>query len=559
MSRSTAPHRTGRRAAPRWLLAGTAALTAVGLLAPAASATPGADAAGLPRLANGGFEEATASGRPADWTVRPGRAADAVRLTAGGHSGAHHLTLGLPAAPADADAGAGTGTGEASSAAAPAGGAPVEARQRLRGLDRGEWTLTAWVRASGEGAGWIALENCGGPERRTAVPAGAGEEWVRVVVSTTVRGGACTAVLGGAGTAGAVAEFDDVTLTPGGAPLAIRGGDVSTLPKALDLGATFADARGREAEALDVLAAGGMNYARLRIWVDPADGYTNKEQTLRIAREIKARGMGLLVDFHYSDTWADPGKQFKPAAWESHTPDQLEQAVHDHTYDVLKALADQGTPADMAQIGNEINGGMLWPDGRYDNWDQLAAFLRAGVAGSREASPDTAIVLHIADAGKLDTVQWWFDQATARGVDFDVIGLSYYSYWHGSLDELQTTLDTVTARYGKPVAVVETAYPFTLEEADHELNVINPSSPVTDGYPVSPAGQAANFRDVQSVVQAVPGGMGLGVFYWEPTWTAVPGLGWDPADPSSGDGWENQAVFDFDGHALPAVREFRAR
>src|SRR5690606_31642149 len=150
-----------------------------------------------------------------------------------------------------------------------------------------------------------------------------------------------------------------------GPGLAIRGADVSSLAKSEALGGVYRYADGRRGDALAILRDAGVNHIRLKVWVNPADGYNTKRQVLAIAARAKALGQKVLVDFHYSDTWADPGKQTKPAAWENLSFDELRQAVYDHTADVLGALAAQGTPADMAQIGNELNGGLLWPDGRY--------------------------------------------------------------------------------------------------------------------------------------------------------------------------------------------------
>jgi arabinogalactan endo-1,4-beta-galactosidase len=336
----------------------------------------------------------------------------------------------------------------------------------------------------------------------------------------------------------------------------IRGADISTLPKNEDHGAVYLDERGRRRDAIDILAAHGMNFARLKVWVNPADGYNDKKHVLAMARRVKAHRMGLSIDFHYSDTWADPGHQTKPAAWADLPFDQLKQALYDHTYDVLHALRAQGTPADIAQIGNEINGGLLWPDGRFDQWDNLAALLTAGSRAVTAASPRTRVMLHLANGGDNGGARWWFDNATSRGVPFDLIGLSHYVYWHGTLAALLANLNDITARYGRPAMVVETAYGFTLAEEDAEPNIFNASLAAAGGYPATPAGQARALRDILTTVATVDGGQGLGVLYWEPTWTAVPGAGWDPTDPASGDGWENQALFGYDNRPLPALKEF---
>jgi arabinogalactan endo-1,4-beta-galactosidase len=142
-----------------------------------------------------------------------------------------------------------------------------------------------------------------------------------------------------------------------------------------------------------------------------------------------------------------------------------------------------------------------------------------------------------------------------REVPFDVIGISYYPFWHGTLGQLQTNLNDITARYGKDVIVVETAYAFTDQEHDSLENIVS-SDMTIPGYPLTPEGQRAKLRDIMAIVRAVPDGRGLGVFYWDATWTAVPGNGWNSTDPESGNAWENQALFDFDDRALPALEEF---
>jgi arabinogalactan endo-1,4-beta-galactosidase len=336
--------------------------------------------------------------------------------------------------------------------------------------------------------------------------------------------------------------------------LPIRGVDVSTLQRAEDLDAKYYDENGRLGDPLRILRSHGVNYVRLRVWVNPANGYNNKDKVVQFAPQVKTHGMRLLIDLHYSDTWADPGHQTKPAAWTNDSFSQLLTDVYNYTYDVCNSLKAAHVTPDMIQLGNEINGGMLWPDGRWDQWDNLAALLKQGYNAVKACSPSTLVMLHIANAGDDGGARWWFDNAQSRGVQWDVTGLSYYSYWHGTLAAMSYTVQDMKARYGKRVVIAETAYPFTLAENDSETNVINSANQLTSGYPAMPKGQRDNLKDVVKTARAAGA---LGVFYWEPTWTAVPGNGWDPTNPSSGDGWENQALFDFNSRALPALNVFR--
>lgn len=439
----------------------------------------------------------------------------------------------------------------------------VETRQKVTRLTRGWYTLRARVKRSpGQNDSFIALE-CDGRKERAYVPVAPPDAWLSIVVSAEARTGSCSVVLHTAGAGGEWSNFDAVELTPGRAALSVLGADVSSLAKSEALGGHYVDAAAayqcRES-ALSILARHGLNYIRLRAWVNPADGFHDTRELLMMARRAKAEGLKFLVDIHYSDTWADPGHQEKPRAWSSYTTAQLRQAVYDYTFDLSRRLKAQGTPADMIQLGNELNSGMLWPDGHtWDppNWDNLAGFLKAGASAVKAASPATKVMLHLANGGDNGLYRWWFDNITSRGVPFDVIGASYYGYWHGTFADLQFNLNDISARYNKDVIVAETGYPFTLGYDDAWPNLIGTEDQLVSGYPATPEGQARNVRDVLGIVRAVPNGRGLGAFYWEATWIAVPGNGWDPADPTSGNAWENQALFDFNGRSLPALDVFR--
>jgi arabinogalactan endo-1,4-beta-galactosidase len=417
--------------------------------------------------------------------------------------------------------------------------------------------LRAWVRSSGDQrSATLALTGCGSRQQQVALPRTGPEWWVQIAVSTRVTNGACTISIRSDANAGDWINVDDLefTRTPM-KDLEVKGADVSQLAKNEFHGAVYKTADGRTQDALRILRSNGVNYLRLKVWVDSADDFHEQDDILTMARRAKALGFKVLVDFHYSDAWADPGKQNKPAAWAALPFDQLKQALYDHTYGVLNALKQQGTPAAMAQIGNEINGGMLWPDGRWDNWDDLAALLITAGTAVRAASPQTKVVIHLAEGGNNGGHVWWFDNAISRGVTFDVIAVSQYVYWHGPLGYMQANLFDLINRYHKEVMMVETAYGFTLDQDDELANIFNASLAQTAGYPATPQGQTQALRDMFNTIAAIP--QALGVFYWEPTWTAVPGGGWDPADPSSGDAWENQALFDYNDKALPALEVFK--
>lgn len=356
----------------------------------------------------------------------------------------------------------------------------------------------------------------------------------------------------------------------------IMGSDVSMLAEMEANGAVFYE-NGVATDCLQILRDHGVNWIRLRIWNDPTDakgvalgGGNNDLKTVSaLAARAKKLGLKFLLDFHYSDWWADPGKQNMPKAWVGLDLDHLKTSLYDYTSGVIKDLAKAGAMPDMVQIGNEINGGMMWPVGatspqgtaQIGGYDALAALLNMGIKAVHDADPNGAdplhrakTVIHLANGGDNGLYHTVFDALTSRGVDFDVIGLSYYSYWHGPMARLVANMNDISQRYHKPVAVVETAYAYTLSGSDSTANLFDDSSEKEGGYLATVQGQATMIRDVIAAVAQVPGGMGLGVFYWEPDWYSVKGAGWQAGQ---GDEWENQAMFDPLGRALQSMYVFR--
>ena len=281
------------------------------------------------------------------------------------------------------------------------------------------------------------------------------------------------------------------------APTKIIGADISFLPQLEARGIKFSD-KGVQKDAIQILKEYGFNYIRLRIFVNPeADsgyspkkGFCNLDYTKQMAKRIKAAGMGFLLDFHYSDTWADPGKQFKPEAWKNLSFDDLTKTVRAYTTDVLNALKEQGTLPDMVQVGNEINHGMVWPEGSIRHPDSLAKLIYAGIRGVRAVDAGCPVMLHIALGGQNDESHFFLDNMLQRQVPFDVIGLSYYPKWHGSLADLKYNVDDLSRQYGKDIIVVE----YTQRK-----------------------------REVNDIAFSIPGGRGKGTFIWEPlnTWEQI--------------------------------------
>lgn len=269
------------------------------------------------------------------------------------------------------------------------------------------------------------------------------------------------------------------------------------------------------------------------------------------------------MDLHCSDFWADPAHQDTPAAWTGLDLPALAATVRAYTAETLRALRSAGARVDMVQVGNEITAGMLWPlgqiyrPGRPDDWTGFTTLLAAGIAGVRDVHPrsrDVPVMVHVDRGGDNGGSRWFYDHVLAAGVEFDVIGQSYYPFWHGSLDDLQANFDDLATRYGKDLVLVETAYPWTLQNGDDLENLIHDRGqlPDADRFPPTPEGQAAYFEALRDVLLAVPGRRCLGFFAWEPAWLA--GVGWEPG---AGNPNDNLTMFDHDGRALPALDAFR--
>jgi arabinogalactan endo-1,4-beta-galactosidase len=331
----------------------------------------------------------------------------------------------------------------------------------------------------------------------------------------------------------------------------IAGADFSHLGFFESRGIEYKD-QGRIQDGLVILKQSGLNCVRLRLFTsserqasDDAYNFTNNlAYTVPLAVRVKKAGLQFLLDFHYSDTWADPGHQAKPAAWAELDPAQLEQRIRDYSSNCIAVFKAAGAMPEYVQIGNEITGGMLWPTGRVggqyetsEQWSQLGRLMNAAIRGIQDASGGTRprIVLHIDRGGDWAATKWFFDRLAQQKVEFDIIGQSYYPFWHGSLSALGTCLSNTASRYGKPVVIAETAFPWT-----HSADII--------GIPASTNGQVRFVIELSKILKSVPGGRGLGVFWWGTEYVRTPGAALA--------GFDQRSFFDFEGHVLPVASAF---
>ena len=364
----------------------------------------------------------------------------------------------------------------------------------------------------------------------------------------------------------------------------VKGMDLSTLLELERCGAKYYD-NGEERDLLAIMKSYDVDTIRIRLWNDPwsetgesyGAGENDLKTSLEIAKRVTAAGVGVLLNFHYSDFWADPGKQIKPKAWADYGVKELEQAVYDYTLESMQTFLDAGVNITMVQVGNELSNGLLWPEGKVPNYDNIATFVNAGIRAVRKADAAIPVMIHLDNGGNNALYREWFDNFTKRGEDFEIIGLSYYPFWHGSLQMLNDNMNDIAERYGKDLVIAEVSMGYTMEDyknyeklSDEERKgyATRPALVEKIEYPMTKQGQYDFMEGFLNRISHIKGGKGKGFFYWEPAWIPVPGSGWaTPAslkymnDPGPcGNEWANQALFDYDGNALPTlslIRDFK--
>lgn len=365
----------------------------------------------------------------------------------------------------------------------------------------------------------------------------------------------------------------------------IKGVDISSIISLEESGVKFYNFDNKEQDIFKTFSEAGANYVRVRVWNDPYDsdkngyggGNNDIEKAIEIGQRATENNMRVLIDFHYSDFWADPAKQKAPKAWENYSLEEKEKAVYEYTKDSLQKLIDAKVDVGMVQIGNETNSKFVGESG----WDNMSKLFNSGSKAVRDIDKDILVALHFTNPEKVDNYEGISKKLNTYNVDYDVFASSYYPFWHGTLDNLTTQLKNIANKYGKKVMVAETSYTYTAEDGDGHGNT-SPSSDQTLDYPISVQGQATSVRNVFQAVCDV-GEAGLGAFYWEPAWLPVGsadnyennktlwekfGSGWassyakeyDPDDAGvwyGGSAVDNQALFDFSGKPLESLNVFK--
>lgn len=366
----------------------------------------------------------------------------------------------------------------------------------------------------------------------------------------------------------------------------IKGMDLSSLAEVEQCGGKFFD-NGEEKDVMEIFKSYGMDYVRLRLWNDPyaedgrpyGAGCSDFQATLELAKRSLSHGFGFLLDYHYSDFWADPGKQTIPKAWRGLDADGLEQAVYDFTKQTMEDFHARGAAPTMVAVGNELSNGLLWPYGKVPNYENIAKFVSAGIRAVRAVDKDVPVMIHLDNGGDNELYRRWFDNYFANhGEDFEYIGMSYYPFWHGNLAALEANMNDIALRYHKDIIAAEVSMGFTMEDykayeqlSDDERKGYATRPELLQGldYPMTKQGQADFMQDFMTRIKNVPENRGKGFFYWEPAWLPRHGSEWATEaareyinEPGKGGNeWANQALFDYDGNALPAfavIRDFES-
>lgn len=368
----------------------------------------------------------------------------------------------------------------------------------------------------------------------------------------------------------------------------IFGMDASCVPSLEAGGVKYYDHEGNEKDVYTILSENGINYVRVRIWNDPFDaegngyggGNCDIENAIEIGKRATANGMKLLVNFHYSDFWADPSKQMIPKAWVGMDIDTKSEALYEYTKECLKKLVDAGVDIGMVQVGNETNGVLCGESSdEVGGWKRITQLFSAGSKAVREVCPDALVVIHVSNPEKVGSYEVYGKNLDYYGVDYDVFASSYYPFWHGTYENLAKVLTHIADTYGKKIMLAETSYAFTTEDSDFWGNTFGNVGEAA-AYPFTVQGQSDYIRDLVNVaVNDIPNC--LGVFYWEGTWIASGGktleenqklwekygsgwatsfaCGYDPVDAGQYYGGctvDNQAMFDSRGRALESLKVF---
>ena len=342
----------------------------------------------------------------------------------------------------------------------------------------------------------------------------------------------------------------------------IKGVDISTFEEVILQGGEFFNEYGESEHLFSILKRAGINLVRIRLWHNPRQfhpwngGYLDLETVTRLATIAKHFNMKWLLNYHYSDTWADPGNQLKPDAWKHLDFPNLVEAVHDYTLETMQHFINADVTPDYVQIGNEINNGMLWEEGKIfsnnqTNYSNIIALLNAGISAVKKTSSTAKIIIHLASGNDAFQFYNFFLNILSAGLAVDIIAASYYSYWNGSLNNVAENFQQLAIQFEMDILLMETAQAYTLKPNPDGINIYGPDQEKESIYPATIAGQAQLVYDALKMMTEVHNQRGLGVIYWEPAWIPIDG-------ENNFTSWANQTFFTYEGRVVPSLYTFNA-
>ncbi len=352
---------------------------------------------------------------------------------------------------------------------------------------------------------------------------------------------------------------DPEVTPPEPTPVFYTGMDLSFQAEIETYNVNYRNENGTVVDLLDFVSNNGNNLVRLKLWHTPQDGQNGLSDVKSYAQRIKANGMAFLLNFHYSDYWADPNTQTPPVAWQNMTDDEIRVAIYEYTKDVVTQLKDQNTLPEIIQIGNETDSGFLWDYGKVwnefsDNWGNYAALVREAIRAVREVDTEGKVQIMLHNSSIVNA-EFYFNELAPYTLDYDMIGLSYYPQFHSkNLTLITSKLNRLAEDFEKEIMIVEIAYPFTLDWNDNSTNWIGSTNQIISDFPPTPEGQKSYLQWWVNTIKNIPNNKGIGFCYWAPDWVAFSG---NENTSTSGSVWENQCLFDFDIRALPAFDVYR--
>lgn len=494
-------------------------------------------------IANADFEADVATKTPTGWSVTADNGnADASYTQSGGYTGKYALSQYKATA------------------------YKVYTYQSITGLDNGYYTLTAWTQnGGGQNFCYLSAKDYGGSERMTSLPVG--NSWVKVVVrGIQVTNGKITIGLNSDANAGNWVKLDDVQLVKDDNPYNfLKGGDVSELSYVESKGGKFFE-NGVQKDCFQILKDMGVNIVRLRLYNDPGNpsytpssrlpqGFQNTTDILKLAKRAKAAGMQILLTFHYSDYWTNSGTQNKPHDWANLSYADLKTAVYNFTLNFMNQMKAQGTTPEFVSLGNETASGILFPDGDYNHFNQMAELFNQGYDAVKSVSSSTQVIIHLNDAGNSGLYDWFFPALISAGGKFDLIGASYYPFWTGkTVTQIQQWAVTESTKYNKKIIIMETGYDWNPTLPDGSGGQLADNGPYSAIYPATAEGQKDFLYECFNGLKNVDNGSVIGDIYWDPVMLPAPGVGWELG---AKDVVANSTLFDFNGNALVGFKAFQ--